>query len=222
MIEKSSEDERRGEMVWMKRILLVALKLFLLAVVTMMIRFQIPELRYDFGVRTPVEVASPNDLSVARFGRPTFVSIQGKPDLTKAAVYASHGVPFTYFLLEGYGSKLVVRAPEKVDPEWANIDLHLGRLRPFPRMPFSRSVRAGFQQLFEVSIPEGAFFLARDDAPRASGWTIGAVIFAGILWCLLAYFFFFHRYVAHAVRLSTRGRPGFPSWPARTRPQSAT
>jgi hypothetical protein len=75
----------------------------------------------------------------------------------------------------------VVRAPEKVDQEWLDIGVHLGRLRPYHRMPFSRSVRAGFQQLFDVSIPDNAFFLARDDAPRPSGWTIGAVAFAGIL-----------------------------------------
>ncbi len=207
-------------MLWMKRVLLIGLKLFLLAVVTLMVRFQIPELRYDFGVRTPVAVASPNDLSFGRFSEPTFVSVQGKPDLAKAAVYASHGLPFTYFLLDGYGSKLVVRAPEKVGNEWAAIDTHLGRLRPYHRMPFSRSVRAGFQQLFRVHIPEDAFFLARDDVPQASGWTIGAVVFAGALWCTLAYFFFVHRYVAGAI--NSRGRPGFPSLPARTRPQSAT
>lgn len=209
-------------MVWMKRILLVALKLFLLAVVAMMVRLQIPELRYDLGVRTPVEITSPNNLSIERFGRPTFVSVRGRPDLTKAAVYASHGVPFTYFLLDGYGPTLMVRAPEKVDPEWVNITTHLGRLRPYHRMPFSRSVGAGFQQLFEVRIPDDAFFLARDDAPRASGWTIGAVVFAGALWCTLAYFFFLHRHVARAVTINTRGWPGFPSSPARTHPQSAT
>jgi len=209
-------------MMWVKCILLFALKLFLLAVVTMMVRLQIPELRYDFGSREPVEVSSPNDLSMERFAQPTFVAVAGKPDLTKAAVYATHGVPFTYFLLHGYGTKLVVRAPEKVDKEWAEIGIHLGRLRPYHRMPFSRSVRAGFQQIFDVSIPDDAFFLARDDTPRPSGWTIGAEIFAIVLWCLLAYFFFIHARVARALSLNTRERPGFPSSPARTRLQSAT
>jgi len=201
-------------MVWVKRILLVVLKLFLLAVVAMMIRLQVPELRYDLGTREPVEIASVNDLSAERFPQPAFAAIQGKPDLTKAAVYASHGVPFTYFLLEGYGARLVVRAPEQVDQEWADINIHLGRLRPYHRMPFSRSVHAGFHQLFDIRIPDDAFFLARDDVPRASGWTLGAVIFAGVLWCVLAYFFFIHR-------LSIRARRGFPSWPARTRPRPA-
>jgi hypothetical protein len=206
----------------MKRILLLVLKLVALAFVTMMVRLQIPELRYDFGVAEPVEISSPNDLSMARFRRPTFAAVEGKPDLAKAAVYASHGVPFTYFLLEGYGARLVVRTPEQVDPEWANVHAHLGRLRPYHRMPFSRSVRAGFQQLFEVSIPDDAFFLARDDTPRASGWTVGAVVFAGTLWCTLVYFFFIHRYVARASSINTQAPNGFPSLPARTRPQSAT
>jgi hypothetical protein len=187
-------------MVSVKRILLIPPKLLLLAFVAMMVRLQLPELRYDLGTREPVEVASINDLSAGRFAQPTFAAIQGKPDLTKAAVYATHGVPFTYFLLDGYGAKLVVRAPEKVDQEWAEIYVHLGRLRPYHRMPFSRSVRAGFQQLFGISIPDDAFFLARDDTPRPSGWTIGAVVFAGALWCALAYFFFIHRHVERAAR----------------------
>lgn len=185
-------------MVSVKRVLLIPLKLFVLAVVAMMIRLQLPELRYDLGTREPVEVASANDLSMERFAQPTFVAVKGKPDLAKAAVYATHGVPFTYFLLDGYGARLVVRAPEKVDRGWADVHVHLGRLRPYHRMPFSRSVRAGFQQLFDVSIPDDAFFLARDDAPRPSGWTIGAAIFAGILWCALAYFFFIQRHMARA------------------------
>jgi hypothetical protein len=169
-----------------------------------------------------VEISSPNDLSLARFPQPTFAAVEGRPDLTKAAVYATHGVPFTYFLLDRYGAKLVVRAPEKVDKEWADITVHLGRLRPFHRMPFSRSVRAGFQQLFDVSIPDDAFFLARDDAPRPSGWTIGAEVFAIVLWCVLAYFFFIHARLARFLSLSSRKQPGFPSSPARTRPQPAT
>lgn len=185
---------------FLRRLPLAALKLFLLAVVTMMIRVQIPELRYDFGPREPVEVASVDDLSLERFPLPTVASIHGKPDLTKAAAYATHGVPFSYFLLDGYGTKLVVRTSEKIDPEWANIGIHIGRLRPYHRMPFSRSVRAGFQQLFDVRIPEDAFFLARDDVPRPSGWTLGAVIFASVLWCVLAYFFFIRRHVGRVFR----------------------
>jgi hypothetical protein len=59
-------------------------------------------------------------------------------------------------------------------------------------MPFSRSVRAGFRDTLGVSIPENAFFLARDDVPRPNGWSIGAVSFAGVLWCILFYFFFVH------------------------------
>jgi hypothetical protein len=178
-----------------RRLPLTVLKLFLLAVVTMMIRVQIPELRYDFGSHEPAEVASTDDLSLERFPQPAVASVEGTPDLTKAARYATHGVPFSYFLLEGYGPKLVVRTPEKIDRDWTDINIHIGRLRPYHRMPFSRSVRAGFQQLFDVRIPEDAFFLARDDVPRPSGWTLGAVIFASVLWCVLAYFFFLRRHV---------------------------
>ena len=183
------------------RIFLTILKLFLLLVVTAMIKFQIPELKYDFGKKEPVNIQSAEDLSAERFGRSAFVSVRGKADFTKAASFSKHGVRFTYFLLEEYGPKLVVRTHEVVNEEWAKIDFHVGRLRPYHRMPFSRSVREGFRKLFDVGISENAFFLARDDVPHPNGWSIGAVSFAGVLWCILFYFFFAHRRI-----LATKGK----------------
>lgn len=175
-----------------KRIFLFVLKLFLILIVTMMIKFQIPEMRYDFGTRKPLQIETADELSKEHFGNSTFVSVHGKPDFSKAAIFSKHGVTFTYFLLKEYGAMLVVRTSEKVNEDWEKIDTHLGRLRPYHRMPFSRSVRAGFRDNVGVSIPENAFFLGRDDVPKPNGWNIGAVIFAGILWCVLVYFFFIH------------------------------
>jgi hypothetical protein len=100
--------------------------------------------------------------------------------------------------LKEYGTMLVVRTSEKVSEDWEKIDTHLGRLRPYHRMPFSRSVRAGFRDTVGVSIPENAFFLARDDVPKLNGWNIGAVSFASILWCILFYFFFVRRRILAA------------------------
>jgi hypothetical protein len=179
-------------------IFLTLLKVFLLLVVSAMIKFQIPELRYDFGSKEPMQISSVSELSIEHFPQSTFASIRGKADLTKATSFAKHGVRYTYFLLGEYGAKLVVRTAENVNEEWEEIDFHIGRLRPYRRMPFSRSVRAGFRKLFDVGIPEDALFLARDDVPKTSGWTIAAVSFAGILWCVLAYFFFIHRHVIKA------------------------
>ena len=181
-------------MVWLKRIPLLILKLLLLLVVTMMIKFQLPEYRYDFKSGEPLEIDSVNDLSIERIAPQTFAAVRGKANFERAATYATHGVPFTYFLLEEYGEKLVVRAPELVGKDWTDVNLHVGRLRPYHRMPFSRSVRSGFHQLFGITIPADAYFLARDDVPKANGWSIGALIFASILWCVLVYFFFIHRW----------------------------
>ncbi len=177
----------------MVRIALFILKLFLMFVVTMMVRFQIPELRYDFGSAGPMEIASPNDLTPGRFQGSTFAAVRGRPDLERAAVCASHGVPFSYFLLADYGVVLVVRSPEQVTDRWVDIDRHIGRLKPYARMEFRRTVRVGFQQNFGLTIPEDAYFLARDDVPKPNGWSIGATVFASILWCVLAYSFFIHR-----------------------------
>lgn len=175
------------------RIFLIILKLFLLLVVTAMIKFQIPELKYDFGKKEPERIKSVDELSLERFPISTFVSVNGKPDFTKAVIFSKHGVTFTYFLLKEYDAKIVVRTSEEVNEDWEKIDTHLGRLRPYHRMPFSRSVRAGFRTSRDVGIPENAFFLARDDVPKSNGWNIGAVSFAGVLWCILFYFFFVHR-----------------------------
>ncbi len=174
------------------RVILTCIKLFLLLVVIAMVKFQIPELRYDFGTKEPISIESLAELSAASCPRSVFASVRGKADFTQAATLSKYGVRYTYFLLEEYGDKLVVRTLEEVSEDWAQIDFHVGRLRPYDSMPFSRSVRAGYHKLHDVSIPEGAFFLARDDAPRPNGWSIGAVIFASVMWCVLVYFFFIH------------------------------
>ena len=179
-------------MISVGRVFFTILKIFLLLVVTAMVRFQIPELRYDLGSKEPVKIESPDQLKPGSFTQATFASVKAKPDFTRAATFAKHGVQFTYFFLQGYDKKLVVRTSEPVTEEWNDIEFHLGRLRTYNRMPFSRSVRAGFRKNFDIGIPEDAFFLARDDVPKPSGWSIGATIFAGVLWCVLFYFFFVH------------------------------
>ena len=177
------------------RLFIILIKIFMMLFVSAMIIIQIPELQYDFGTKEPLRIASVGELSVERFPTSTFVSIQGKANFTKAASFARYGVGYTYFLLDEYGDKLVVRTHETVNEEWVDLDFHLGRLRPYDQMPFSRSVRGGFLKLFDLSIPEDAFFLARDDVPRCSGWSIAGMIFACVLWCVLVYFFFIHSHI---------------------------
>jgi len=189
------------------RIVLTCIKVFLMVVVTAMVMFQIPNLLYDFGPKEPIRIESPEDLSAMNSSQSAFVSVRGKADLTKAASFAMHGVNYNYFLLQEYGPKLVVRTSEKLGEDWAGIEFHMGRLRPYRRMPFSRSVRAGFRKHFDIGIPEDAFFLARDYVPRVRGWTIGAVIFASILWCVLFYFFFIHYRIAVARKARLEQKP---------------
>ena len=176
-----------------KRFWLTLLKLILLAFVTWMIRLQIPELRYDLGTKTPVRIAGPADLAAQPGDRPTFAAVEGKVDFDKAFVHNTHGVTNAYFLIEGYDNVLVVRSYEKVTDDWRKLDRHVGRLKTYHRMPFSRTIRTIFRDRFKVEVPPEAWFLARDDVPRPSAWQIGAVIFATALWCVLLYFFFIRR-----------------------------
>lgn len=173
-----------------KSIALFIVKLFVMFIVTLMPLVLVPEFRYDMGPKTPVDVKTPDKLSPERYSVSTFATVHGKGDFDKAFVYSRYGVPYTYFLLEGYGPTLVVRTAEKVDDDWKQIDRHVGRLRRYRRMPFSRTVRAVFMDRFDVEIPSNALFLARDDVPRLSAWQVAAAIFATLLWLILAYMFF--------------------------------
>jgi hypothetical protein len=175
------------------RFWLVVLKLLALAFVGAMILVQLPEIRYGLGSQAPVAVAGPHELSLARFPRATFVLIQGKPDFTKAFVYRRYGLSYTYFNLEAYGMRLVVRTHRTVDGEWRELDRFLGKLRPFRYQPFHYRIRDIYGEMFAAPVPPDAFFLALDDVPRLSGWQVGAVIFAALLWVAMFYMFFFFR-----------------------------
>ena len=177
------------------------LGLFLVLVTTSMVYFQLPELRYDFGPKEPVMIDSPEQLADALTGRQIFASVKGTINFDRAATFSKHGVRYTYFMLNEYDTALVVRTYETINEDWAGLDRHLGRFRKYRRMPFSRSVRAGFHKNFDITIPDSAFFLGRDDVPKPSGWSVGAAIFAVTLWCILVYFFFVRRlYIAISKR----------------------
>jgi len=179
----------------LKNILFLILKLFLLLVVTSMVLFQIPELRYDFGPDKPVEIESPEQLKALAVEGSTFAAVKGTVNFDRAATFATHGLKYTYFMLNEYGDMLIVRTYETIDEDWAEVDKHVGRLKPYDQMPFSRSVRAGFSKNFDVMIADDAYFLGRDDVPHLSGWSIGASVFAVVLWCVLFYFFFVYKWV---------------------------
>ena len=175
------------------KIFLTIIKVFLMIVVTAMVLFQIPEFRYDFGPQTPVQIESPEQLESLDVQESTFASIKGTINLDRAATFSTHGLTYTYFMLTEYGNSLIVRTYERVDEGWTDIDRHVGRLKPYEQMPFSRSVRAGFKTNFDVMLADKAYFLGRDDVPHVGGWSVGGMIFAVVLWCVLVYLFFIRR-----------------------------
>jgi hypothetical protein len=176
-----------------RRFWLTVLKGFGLLFVGGMIWVQIPELRYDLGPKRPLAITGPEELSDGRFRRSTFVSIHGKPNFERAFVYRRYGLSYTYFNIEPYGTRLVVRTYDKVTDEWKELSRFLGKLCPFKDQPFSYRIREIYRERFQVDIPENAFFLALDDVPRPSGWQFGAVAFAGVLWLAMFYLFFLYR-----------------------------
>jgi hypothetical protein len=150
-------------------------------------------MRYDFGSKDPVVIESPQQLKALDVQHSTFASIKGTINFKRAATFATHGLKYTYFMLDEYDNMLIVRTYETIDESWAEIGQHVGRLKPYDQMPFSRSVRAGFKKNFDVMLADKAYFLGRDDVPGVSGWSVGATIFAVALWCILAYFFFIRK-----------------------------
>jgi hypothetical protein len=161
-----------------------------------MAALQVPELSYDLGSDEPVQIDSPSELTRPEFKHSTFVSVAGRIDLDRRIEYASHGVPATYFLLEDYGDRLVVRTYERIESpeEWSRINRFVGRLRPIGRLPFRRGVRARFEAEYDVRIPPDAYFLGLYDVPELSGWQVGAAAFVAVLWLVLFYLFFIRRW----------------------------
>jgi len=176
-----------------KKLLLFLAKVVFLTFVASMIVVQVPELEYDLGDRTPVTINGPEELSSSRFPHAVFAAVKGTADFQHAFVYSRYGLSYTYFNLETYGARLVVRTYEHVNEQWKEIELFLGKLRPFKSQPFHYKIRDIYKESFGVDIPEDAFFLGLDDVPEVSGWQVGAVLFASILWVVLFYMFFLFR-----------------------------
>jgi hypothetical protein len=172
--------------------LLLLAKLAVLGLVGLMALIQLPELRYDLGDKTPLVIASPEELVRRQISRPTFVAVHGRADFGPAFTYQRYGLTFTYFTLKPYGLDIVARTNDRVTDEWTSLDRFLGKMRPFAEQPFSYRIREIFQEK-GAQIPADAYFLALDDVPELSGWQAGAVVFSILLWCLLFYLFFFYR-----------------------------
>lgn len=176
-----------------KRLWLTALQLLVLAFVAWIVHVQIPDLLYDLGAKQPVVVAGPKHLTAERLPGTTFVVIEGEADFTHAFTYHRYGLSYTCFRIAPYGPRLVVRADGKVPDERKKLGRFVGKLRPFDRHPFASRIRKCFAQN-GLEVPEGAFLLLLDDVPKLSGWQVGAVLSACVLWLAMFYVFFFvHR-----------------------------
>lgn len=174
-----------------KRILIAFLKILALLFVGAMIVVQIPELIYDFGPKQPKLISGLEALNQLDIKRTTFASLSGSPDFDQAFIYRRYGLDYTYFTIEPYGVRLVARTYDKVTDEWKDLSQFVGKLRPFNRQPFSYRIRQIFRDRFQMDIPENAYFLALYDVPKPSGWQIGALVFASVLWLVMFYMFFF-------------------------------
>ena len=90
------------------------------------------------------------------------------------------------------GMNIVVRTYEPVTDEWKNIKTFLGKLRHFKKQPFHYKIIDKYKDKFNIDVPEDAFFMALHDVPKVSGWQVGAVIFASVLWLVMFYMFYFN------------------------------
>lgn len=154
---------------------------------------QIPELRYDLSGNEPVEIVSPHDLAPGRFTRSTFVAVRGTPDFQRALVYHTHGLAHTFFLVEGYDNRLVVRTYDEVTEEWKDLDRLVGRLRPVEEQPFAHRMAEAYHEQFDIVIPPDAYALALYDVPKLSGWQVGALCFSALVWATLFWLFFLRK-----------------------------
>lgn len=172
---------------------LTLLKIFVLVFIASMVAIQIPELSYDLGSKEPVRISSSAQLDPQQLGDKAFASVEGTPDFERAFIYQRYGLQYTYFVVEPYGMRMVVRSFEKVTDEWEGMTRFLGKVVPFDDQPFSYRIEEYFQERFQETVPEDAYFLSLYDTPRVNGWQLGAVIVAVGMWALMFYLFFFFR-----------------------------
>ncbi len=186
------------------RTILTFLKIGVMLLVVFMAWMQVPELFYDFGSRTPVEINDPALLAPSFVNGTVFASVRGTPDFTNAFVYRRYGLDLHYFTVEPYGMKLVVRTYDEITEEWKQLNRFLGRLRPFDQQPFSRYISAIYLDRFGVSVPPDAYFLALDDVPKPSGWQIGGLVLASVIWLVLLWFFFLRGNLAWIIHRASK------------------
>ena len=187
-----------------KRFWITALKVLFLVFIASMFLVQVGELRYDLGAKTPVQIDGVEQLQVQVGQNAVFASVRGKPNFERAFVYQRYGLSYTYFLLEPYHLRVVVRTYEKVGLEWEGLTRVVGKLRPFDDQPFSYAIEKIFQEQFGETVPPGAYFLGLYDVPKLSGWQVGAMSFAVVLWGVMFWlFFFFHP--RHRLQLTFNG-----------------
>lgn len=176
-----------------KRFWLTVLKVVALVYVAGLMLLQVPELRYDLGRQRPVPIETPEDLRRGNFGHSTFVRVAGTPDFSHSFRYSRYGLYFTYFNVEEFGMRLLVKTFDRPNEDWRHLDHFLGRLSSFERHHFSRRISSVYQEEFGVSVPRGAYVLALDDVPELSGWQVGGMALMGVLWVVMFYFFFLWR-----------------------------
>ena len=184
------------------RAVLMFLKIAVLLFVAFMAWMQVPELAYDIGSKTPIEINDPSRLAPQFVSGTVFASVGGTPDFTNAFVYRRYGLDHHYFTVEPYGMKLVVRTYDEITEDWRQLNRFVGRLRPFQQQPFSHYISAIYLERFGVSVPADAWVLALEDVPKPSRWQIGGLVLAGIIWLVLLWLFFFpipfhHPFVTH-------------------------
>lgn len=172
------------------RAILTFLKIACLLIVAFLALMQVPELIYDFGSKTPVEIDGPADLTRGKVSGTVFVSVRGTPDFENAFVYRRYGLDHRYFTVDPYGMSLVVRTYDEITDEWRQINRFVGRLRPFDDQPFSGYIAAIYLERFGIKVPEDAWFLALDDVPMLSGWQIGGLLLAAVIWMIMFWLFF--------------------------------
>ncbi len=176
-----------------KRFWLVVLKLVALLYVAGLSLVQVPGLRYDLGPREAVLIEDPADLPAELSRRQVFASLAGTASFEHAFTYKRYGMDITYFTLEEYGTRVLVKTYDRVTDEWAGFVRFPGRLRSFDGHHFSSRLREIFRERAGVEVPANAYVLGMYDVPEVDGWQMAAVVYLGVMWAGMIYFFFLWR-----------------------------
>ncbi|MHB1134232.1 MAG: hypothetical protein ACYC4L_17830 [Chloroflexota bacterium] len=161
----------------------VALKLIVLAVLSVMLALPLRNLSYAFTPSEPLVVDQPSHLVGLATDR--YVATTGTPRADGVLPFFRYGIHYYYFPLAEGGGTVYGRTPTPPRPD-APLRL-AGRLQRFDAVPFANLVRQAYADSLGATVPDEAWIVLQDESPSAYRLVVYAYAPLALLWLACLY-----------------------------------